>query len=81
MTSERAGDQVSHESADSTLVKATSALGGHDRPTEAPRQEFDDWWSVPYFAKHWPQQDIDVLKEFAWQRFQCGYFEALRDGA
>ncbi len=38
MTSERAGDQVSQESVDSTLVKATSALGGHDRLNEAPQE-------------------------------------------
>ena len=48
MTSDCAGDQVSQESADSTLVKATGAIGGHDRLNEAPQwlrdlSDAQDW--------------------------------------
>jgi hypothetical protein len=36
MTSDCAGDQVSHGPDGPTSVKAASAIGGHDRLTEAP---------------------------------------------
>jgi len=37
MTSDCAGDQVSRKPDGSTSVKATGAIGGHDRLNEAPR--------------------------------------------
>jgi len=81
MTSDCAGDQVSHGHDGSTSVKAASTIRGHDRPTEAPQWYTADEVHEYLAGQHRIYVSVDIANWIAdgfQEAFEKGW--ALRDG-